>query len=267
MNQQPQLLGRFLEFSIQTPNIIDSLGFYKLLGFQELLVGEVWKHKYAVVSDGILNIGLHDRKFSRTALTFVHHDVAQQARSMTDHGFDFDFLKIDGDVFNECGFVDRDKNLVVMIEARTFSPADEYQDDSICGNWFEITLPVRDAMNAAQFWAPLAPEILRLREEPTTHMRFNAGGMSLGLSESIALKGPALCFRCGDKDRVWTSIAQHGFEFKEFPGFEGAFMSLTAPEGTTLFLFEEDFLGELIVVAEGEEREEEIIEVELSEEE
>ncbi len=267
MDNNNQPLGRFLEFSIRTPDIIESLGFYKLLGFQELQVGEVWKHKYAVVSDGVLNIGLHDGKFDRTALTFVHHDLARQARSMTDHGFDFRFLKVDADVFNECGFQDRDKNLIIMIEARTFSPADEYQDDSICGNWFEISLPVRDAMNAAQFWAPLAPELLRFREEPTTHMRFNAAGLSLGLSESIALNGPSLCFRCNDKDRVWTSIAQHGFKFKEFPGYEGAFMSLKAPEGTTLFLFDEDFLGELIIVAEGEEVEQEVVEVELGEEE
>ena len=260
MNEQNHLLGRFLEFSVLTPDIIESLGFYKLLGFQELRVGEVWKHKYAVVSDGVLNIGLHQGKLDRTALTFVHHDLARQARSMSDHGFDFRYLKIDADVFNELGFVDRDKNLIMMVEARTFSPADEYQDDSICGNWFETSLPVGDAMNAAQFWAPLAPEILRLREEPTTHMRFNAAGMSLGLSESIALNGPSLCFRCYDKDRVWTSIAQHGFDFKEFPGYEGAFMALRAPEGTMLFLFDEDFLGELIVVAEGEEAEEEIAE-------
>ena len=257
MNEGSHLLGRFLEFSIQTSDIVESLGFYKLLGFQELDSGEVWKHKYAVVSDGVLNIGLHDGKYDGPALTFVHRDLARQARSMSDHGFEFRYMKINPDVFNELYFQDRDKNLVAMIEARTFSPADEYMDDSICGNWFEISLPVRDAMRAAQFWAPLAPELLRLREEPTTHMRFNAAEMSLGLSESIALNGPSLCFRCDDKDAVWTSIAQHGFKFEEFPGFEGAFMALTAPEGTVLYLFKEDFLGELIEVAEGDEVEEE----------
>jgi hypothetical protein len=77
--------------------------------------------------------------------------------------------------------------------------------------------------------------------------------VSLGLSESIALNGPALCFRCDDKDAVWIALAQHGFEHKEFPGFEGAFMAVTAPEGTSLFLFDEDFLGELYEVEEVDE--------------
>ncbi len=250
MSEPDHLLGRFLEFSIHTPDIIESLGFYKLLGFQELEIGEVWSHKYAVVSDGELNIGLHDGKFEGSALTFVHQDLARQARSMTDHGFDFRYLKVDNDVFNELGFLDRDKNMITMIEARTFSPADEDSDHSLCGGCFEISLPVKDAVRAARFWAPLAPELLRLREEPTTHMRFNAAEMSLGLSESIALDGPSLCFRCADKDAVWTAIARYGFTFKELPGFEGAFMALQAPEGTMLYLFKEDFLGEMYEVAE-----------------
>jgi len=256
MSGQKHLLGRFLEFSVNTPDIIDSLGFYKLLGFQELEIGDIWPHKYAVVSDGDLNIGLHEGRFDTPALTFVQQDLAQQARAMSARNFDFQFLRIDDDVFNELGFVDRDKNLITMIEARSFSPANEDADHSLGGECFEISLPVKDTVRAAQFWAPLAPELLRIREEPTTHMRFNAAGVSLGLSESIALDGPSLCFRCKDKDDVWTAIARHGFKFKEFPGYEGAFMELRAPEGTAIYLFKEDFLGESYEVSETGEQEE-----------
>ncbi len=56
-------LGRYLELSVRTTDIIDSLGFYKLLGFTELEIGDVWSHKYAVISDGVLCIGLHDKDF------------------------------------------------------------------------------------------------------------------------------------------------------------------------------------------------------------
>lgn len=56
-------LGQFLEFSVQTSDVLESLQFYKTLGFVELEIGDVWTHKYAVVSDGELNIGLHDREF------------------------------------------------------------------------------------------------------------------------------------------------------------------------------------------------------------
>ena len=247
------MLGRFLEFSVRTPDIGESLSFYKLLGFNELECNDVWSHKYAAVSDGNICIGLHDRDFEAPALTFVQQEVAREARSMSDLGYDFRYLQIDEDAFNELAFADPDGHLISMIEARTFSPADEYVDDSLCGAYFELVLPVKDALRAGRFWAPLAPELLHMREEPTTHMRFNAAGVSLGLSESIALSGASICFRCDDKDAVWIALAKHGFIHREYPGFEGAFMSIQAPEGTTLYLFGEDFLGESYEVVESDE--------------
>ena len=246
------MLGRFLEFSVPTSDIVDSLSFYKLLGFQELESGDVWSHKYAVVTDGEICIGLHDQELAGPTLTFVLQELAKEARSMSDHGFEFQHLQLDEDAFNELTFVDRDDHPIKMIEARTFSPPGDDLPDSLCGAWFEVVLPVKDTLRAARFWAPLAPELLRMREEPTTHMRFSAAGIPLGLSESIALKAPSLCFRCDDKEAVWIALAKHGFAHQEFPGFEGAFMSIGAPEGTTLFLFDEDYLGETYEVEETE---------------
>lgn len=246
-------LGRFLEFSVRTPDIIESLSFYRLLGFTDREIGDVWTHKYAVVSDGILNIGLHDRVFDAPAITFVHHNVAKRARKMSDHGFDFSFMRLGEEVFNELGLADLDGHMVTMLEARTFTGTDEFDDDSVLGTWFELSLPVRDAVHSARFWAALAPNVLRVREEPTTHMRFEAGGIALGLSESIALKGPSLCFRCRDKQLLMDTIAKHNLEHEKFPGYEGAFVALVAPEGTRLYAFEEDFLGDLIEVEESDD--------------
>lgn len=243
-------LGRFLEFSVRTPDILDSLGYYKLLEFSEQSIGDTWSHKYAVLSDGVLCIGLHDREFDSPSISFVQQDLAKHARAMTDHGFNFTVMHLDEDVFNELGLSDRDGNRITMLEARTFSNADEYGNDSVLGTWFELSLPVRDAVRSAHFWGSVAPAVLRLREEPTTHMRFDVGGIPIGLSESIALEQPSLCFKCHDKNALLAIIDKHGLPHKKFPGYEGAFVALTAPEGTLLFAFEEDFLGESIVVDE-----------------
>lgn len=244
------MLGRFLEFSVPAPDIIDSLGFYKLLGFRELDTSDVLPHKYAVISDGDICIGLHGEPVERCSLTFVLPEIAREARSMLNSGLEFEFLRIDEDVFNEAGFACRDGHRVTLIEARTFAAVGEGWESSVCGRFFELTLPVRDTLRAGRFWAPLAPELLRVREEPTTHMRFNAAGLPLGLSESIALTGPSLCFLCDDLEAVWVTLARHRFTHKEHPGFEGALMQIDAPEGTPLFLFSEDFLGELYEVEE-----------------
>lgn len=249
-------IGRFLEVSVRCQDVPESLNYYKALGFTELLTSDVWRHRYAVVSDGVLSIGLHDREFDSPAITFVQPDLARHARSMADHGFDFSFMHLDEDVFNEIGVKDRDGHLITIFEARTFHGEDENDNDSLCGTWFELTLPVRDAMRSAQFWGPVAGVIETMREEPTVHMRFDAGGVALGLSESIALDQPSLCFKCHDKSALKHVVQLNDFDCEKFPGFEGAFMVLTAPEGTRLYLFDEDFLGEPIVVDEDVDPEE-----------
>jgi len=244
------MLGRFLEFSVNTPDILASLAFYRALGFSEAAIGDVWTHKYAVVTDGDICIGLHDRVFDSPALTFVQQDLAPRARAMLDHGLEFSFMRLDEDMFNELAFADRDGNMVSMIEARTFSPPADDQQPSACGEVIEISLPVRDAVSAGVFWAPLAPVVLRVREEPTMHMRFDAGGTALGVSESIALGQASLSYKCRDRDALEQLLERHGLASRTFPGFEGAFRMLEAPEGTRLFLFDEDFLGESYVVDE-----------------
>jgi catechol 2,3-dioxygenase-like lactoylglutathione lyase family enzyme len=247
-------IGRFLEFSVRTSDILESLHFYKTLGFVELKIGEMWPHKYAVISDGELNIGLHERDFEAPAITFVQPDIAKHARAMTDHGFDFSFMQLDEDAFNELRFSDHDGHMLTMLEARTFHLDEEADNDSKCGRWFELTLPVKDALRAARFWAPIAPALLEMREEPTTHMRFEADGVPLGLSESIAVTAPSLCFKCPDRDGLMSFIEQQGMNFEKFPGYEGAFVAIRAPEGTTLFAFDEDFLGEKYEVDETGDR-------------
>ena len=245
--------GRYLEFSVRTPDILASLGYYRRLGFTELEIGDVWPHRYAVVSDGVLCIGLHDVEFDSPAVTFVHKDLAKNARRMTDHGFDFTKMRLDEDVFNQLELRDRDGHAISMLEARTFTGADEFDNDSLLGTWFELTLPVRDTVRAAVFWGAVAPTVMRVREEPTTHMRFDVGGAPIGLSESIALTGPSLCFRCQDRDALMRYVAREDLRHTDFPGFEGAFVGLEAPEGTMLYAFDEDFLGETYEVDESDD--------------
>ena len=247
-------IGQFLEFSVRTPDILESLHFYKTLGFVELEIGDVWTHKYAVVSDGELNIGLHDRDFDAPAITFVQPGLAKHARAMSDHGFEFNLMQIDEDAFNELRFSDRDGHMATMLEARTFNLNEDAENDSACGRWFELTLPVKDAVRAARFWAPIVPALLEMREEPTTHMRFDADGVPLGLSESIALSAPSLCFKCQDRQDLMDLIEKEEMTFEKFPGFEGAFVAIKAPEGTMLYAFEEDFLGENYEVDETDRR-------------
>jgi ferrochelatase len=124
--------SHFLEFSVRTPDILESLGFYKLLGFSELETSDAYDHRYAVVSDGDLCIGLHDREMPAQQVTLVQPDLAKHARSMVDHGYDFKRLTLEEDLFNELELVDSDGNAVAMVEARTFFPSADAEDFTPC---------------------------------------------------------------------------------------------------------------------------------------
>jgi hypothetical protein len=246
-------LGTFLEVGVRTNNILESLEFYRALGFSEREIGDVWTHKYTVVSDGVLCIGLHDRDGDSPAITFVQQNLAKRARKMADHGFEFNCMRLGEDVFNELRLGDRDGHAITMLEARTFSGGDEFDNDSVCGSWLELSLPVRDVIRAARFWAAVAPSVLRMREEPATHMRFDAGGIAVGLSENIALEQPSMCFRCQDREKLFAVIEKHALEHEKLPAYEDAFVAIKAPEGTTLYAFDEDFLGAPYEVAESDD--------------
>lgn len=246
-------LGKFLEISVRCDDVLESLSFYKALGFREAASNDIWPHKHAVVTDGLLCIGLHEREFESPAITFVQRDLGKHARAMTDAGTNLNVIRLDDETFNEVGLKDKDGHQVSMVEARTFLLDEEDDDDSACGTFFEASLPVRDAVKAALFWGPMAQVIEEHREEPTTHMRFGAGGVSVGISESLGLDRLSLCFKDPDLDALRKTIEQFDLDHKKFPGYEGARCVLTAPEGTRLFVFDNDFLGEMMEVEESED--------------
>jgi catechol 2,3-dioxygenase-like lactoylglutathione lyase family enzyme len=246
-------LGRFLEISLRTADILESLDFYRSLGFTELQTGDIYPHKYAVVSDGALCLGLHETEFAAPSITYVCPGLARRARRMLDAGFDFRFMHLDDDKFHQLGLDEPSGHTLTMLEARTFQAPDPEQDDSACGAWYEWSLPVRDAIAAGRFWASLAPRLLRHREEPNAHLRFDAGNIAVGLSESIALQGPSLCFKCSDRPRLDALVKHRGLRSNACPGYEGAGLALMAPEGTPLFVFDEDFLGEPYEITESDD--------------
>ena len=63
------MLGRFLEYSVATPDVAASLEFYIKLGFSPAEVGEAWPHPYAVVTDGRIHLGLHQHPLPAPSLT------------------------------------------------------------------------------------------------------------------------------------------------------------------------------------------------------
>lgn len=236
------MAGRFLELGLAAPDILESLHFYRTLGFTELAVGEVWPHKYAVVTDGTLVIGLHEDPVASPVVTLVQPSLRRHVLTLQDAGTEFDETRLGEDEFNRAVLRDPDGTAVMLVEARTYSPAPETPAPSLLGECLELALPVRDALAAAHFWAPLAPRLAAHREEPEPRFRLALDRLVLGLGTRPALARPLLVYRVTDAAALQAALDRLGVHPGAGPDLPGESRgTIRAPEGTDIALLDADY--------------------------
>jgi catechol 2,3-dioxygenase-like lactoylglutathione lyase family enzyme len=234
------VLGRFLEYSIATPDIRASLEFYGKLGFSQAEVGEAWLHPYAVVTDGRIHLGLHEQLVAAPSLTFVKPDVLHQLGALENLGVNFEFRRLGDDVFNEVGWLDPTGHWIRLIEARTFSPSKRNPTDtSLCGYFLEIglTAPSREA--AKQYWEGFGFVGMDEPDASLPHVSCTSDSIDIGLYDPAHLRVPTLLFDAGDVGGSLARLAEAGVlpsGQTPLPLRQGPAAVLTAPEGTVILL-------------------------------
>jgi catechol 2,3-dioxygenase-like lactoylglutathione lyase family enzyme len=186
--------GRFHEVSLSTPDIRASIDFYESLGFWQAPTGDVWRHRYGVVTDGRLVLGLHETA-DFAAITFIYPDVAAVAKSLSAAGVSLTVRQTDPEVFNRIEFADPAGQKIRMLAARTFSPTDRAADqDSRLGYFAQYGMPAHDPGAVAAFWESLGFVAMPSEEEPYTHRSLTSDGINLALHAPRLLRAPALVF-------------------------------------------------------------------------
>ncbi|MEM9056010.1 MAG: hypothetical protein AAGD86_00960 [Pseudomonadota bacterium] len=233
-------VGRFLEVSVSAPEIGTSVLFYEGLGFRQLDTGETWSHPYAVMSDGSVHIGLHAYEFASPSLTFVHPQLAGTVDDLLAHGIQLAFSKLGDDEFNELGFLAPARQMVTLLEARTFSPpAFDDRAFTLCGRFSAFAVPVAEVEWATAFWQRLgfdAPDG-EADDAADPVVTLQGDGIAVACCPSAVLRQPALRFAVEDLEQCAAALRSKGFEpdeFAEVPGGTG--ITLKTPEGLTLQL-------------------------------
>lgn len=235
------MLGRFLEYSLATPDIRESLDFYVKLGFSQTEVGETWTHPYAVVTDGRICLGLHQESTPAT-LTFVKPGLLKHAEILEQMGIEFEFRRLGTDVFNELGWLDPSGEMVRLIEARTFSPSKRLDTNtSNCGYFLEIALPAPDREAVTAYWEKFGFVGIEETDDRLPHVSCTSDFLNLGLYDPAHLRGPTLRFEVDDVGGALARLAESGVTpageiprpLKRLPA-----AVLTAPEGTSILLSE-----------------------------
>jgi catechol 2,3-dioxygenase-like lactoylglutathione lyase family enzyme len=234
------VLGRFLEFSVATPDIRASLDFYSRLGFTQAQVGEAWTHPYAVVTDGRVYLGLHQEFVPAPAVTFVKPDLLRHSSALERLGLQFEFRRLGNDVFNELGWLDPSGHLIRLVEARTFSPSKRLASDtSLCGYFLEIALPAASRDEAKDFWEKFGFVGIEEPDAPLPHVSCTSDSIDIGLYEPAHLLGPTLLFETGDVAGTLARLADVGVlptGQVPLPLRQRPAAALMAPEGTPILV-------------------------------
>ncbi len=234
------MLGRFLEFSLATPDIQASLDFYTRLGFSQADVGDTWLHPYAVVTDGRICIGLHQEAVPAPAITFIKPDLFKHLGRLEALGLEFEFRRLGNDVFNEVGWFDPSGQLVRLIEARTFSPSKRTGTDmSRCGYFLEIALPAEDLEASKLYWEQFGFVGMDERDDRLPHVSCTSDYIDLGLYEPSHIRRSTLRFEVDDVGGTLARLAEVGISPSgeiPLPLRQVPAAVLVAPEGTPILL-------------------------------
>jgi len=237
------VLGQFHEISLETVDIRASVEFYERLGFFQATTTDTWSHPYGVLTDGRLFLGLHQRRFSSPALTFVHPGVAALVPELEARGIALTLCETGAENFNQIGFRDPFGQAVSVLEARTFSPvARGPSDTSLCGYFEQLSLPVAKPEAAREFWEPLGFVATEELDEPYVHLPLTSDYLNVAFHRPRTLDRPMLVFSDLDMPARLARLRELDLRFSdELPrgldAHENAL--LESPEGTLLLLVKE----------------------------
>jgi catechol 2,3-dioxygenase-like lactoylglutathione lyase family enzyme len=232
------VLGRFLEVSVRSPDLPESLAFYESLGFVQAVTGDARPHPYAVVTDGRLCLGLHGGADDEATLSFVHPDLEAHAPRLEALGIELEFARLGAEQLHELGFRDPAGQRVVLIEARTFSPPAAPPKPSMLGYFEEFGIPTPDLERSAAFWDALGLVAFGPERVPFTRVVAAGRDLNIGLYD-LDLRSPVLTFSAPDLPARIDALRERGLRFagrlpRGMDAREHAL--LVAPEGTGLLL-------------------------------
>jgi catechol 2,3-dioxygenase-like lactoylglutathione lyase family enzyme len=235
------MLGQLLEIAIPARPVAETLTFYCGLGFQQIEVGDQPHSAAAVVICPGVAIGLHDSDLDGPVPIFVRPELSAHARALRHAGVSLEFASLADDQFNQAGFRDPTDRLVLLLEARTWSPATWNQGNvSLCGEFLELSLPTHSTQDCCRFWETLGCELTLHDEQPASRARLEGYGLALGYYEAgwfpagLTFIAPDLAARVeflkakGYAPRPGAPVAAAGRPAA----------TLLAPQGTAIYLLE-----------------------------
>jgi catechol 2,3-dioxygenase-like lactoylglutathione lyase family enzyme len=234
------MFGRFLEVAIATTDIAASVQFYERLGFRQLLTGDSWPHRYGVLSDGRIHLGLHEREMPSPSLSFVLPELAQARARLSAAHLEPELAQLGEERLHELRLRDPGGQPVTLLEARTYSPAASAgASESLCGYFLHVSLPQTDFKAARRFWERAGMVALPEVKLPYPHVPLTSDGLDLAFHRQRLCPTPVLVFECDALPQRRAQLLEQNIPLSaRLPRALAApgCVLIEAPEGTALWI-------------------------------
>lgn len=244
------ILGEITAITITTPDLENSLAYYKKLGFSEMLRAD-WPFPWIQIGDGVLLIMLRKDPEPYLALTYYVKKIAAVAKQLEQRGIAFiqkpketDMIKRyllrspDGLNISLVSVVDgfsqpKGPGMLQMPQQDYFQP--EKYVNKTCGLFGELAHPVTDLEQSIQFWEKLGFSVVSKFTSPYPWAIISDGLSIVGLHQSSHFDYPAITFFAADMKEKIGKLKQDGLTNLKEEGERNAV--LTTPEQQHIFLF------------------------------
>jgi len=234
------MFGRFLELAIATPDIAATVAFYERLGFAQLITGDALPHRYGVLSDGRLSLGLHEQERPSPSLCFVLPGLASARAGFELAGFEPELAELGEESLHAMRLRDPACHAVTLLEARTYSPAPPgVAVESTLGYFCHLSLPQTDFAAARGFWERGGFVALPALDDPYPHLPLTSDGIDLAFHQQRLCAQPLLVFECPELQARLERLRLHGItpQTRLPRGMDRRRSALLeSPEGTLLLL-------------------------------
>jgi catechol 2,3-dioxygenase-like lactoylglutathione lyase family enzyme len=191
------MFGRFLEIGVATRDIAASFSFYDRLGFSQLITSDAWSHRYGVLSDARLCLGLHECDMPSPSVTFVLPNLQQALPRLRAQHIEPELASLSEHSLHRLLLRDPAGHAVTLLEARTYSPAQPGSlQQSLCGYFSHLSLPQSDFEGAREFWERAGFVGLSEQDEPFPHLPLTSDHLDLAFHQRRTFDAPLLVFEC-----------------------------------------------------------------------
>jgi hypothetical protein len=240
------LFGRFLEVALSSEDLPGSFAFYERLGFRSCPTGDAWPHRYAVLGDGQVHLGLHESALDSPVLSFVLPELVRARTRLLAAGLTPESEQLGEEALNCLQLRDPGGHVVLLQEARTFSPG-AGASQSLCGRFLHLSLPQPDIALARLFWE--SGGLVALPEEslPYPHIPLAGDQLALAFHAPAFCRAPLLVFEHPEPARLRQAAQQSPPPLQPSPlrvpgrrlsGLNADYCLIEAPEGTLLLSIE-----------------------------